>query len=200
MTAVPVKKMTGALTASPFFNAFAPLQREIDRVFEDFVPSFWSGGGPVDVRCKMNLAETKDGLELTVELPGLEEKDVNVEVSDGVLTVSGEKKFESEQKDKNYHMVERGYGSFSRSIDLPAGVQGRPDQGRPRQGRADRDHPGRAEGPAEEDRGEGDRLASQPKGAPATSAHPPDRRALLPHPTSPRVRMGEPPFSWRKPR
>jgi HSP20 family protein len=123
MTAVPVKKMTGALTVSPFFNAFAPLQREIDRVFEDFVPSFWPSANPVDVRCKLNLAETKDGLELTVELPGLEEKDVNVEVSDGVLTVSGEKKFESEQKDKNYRMVERGYGSFSRSIELPAGVK-----------------------------------------------------------------------------
>ena len=92
-------------------------------MFEDFAPNFWTGSNVADVRCKMNLAETKDGFELTVELPGLEEKDVNVEVSDGLLTVSGEKKFESEQKDKNYRMVERGYGSFSRSIELPAGVK-----------------------------------------------------------------------------
>ncbi|HXQ46825.1 MAG TPA: Hsp20/alpha crystallin family protein, partial [Caulobacteraceae bacterium] len=111
MTAVPVKKTTGTPIASPFFNVFAPLQREIDRVFEDFGPTFWTGSNLAEVRCKMNLAETKDGLELTVELPGLEEKDVNVEVSDGLLRVSGEKKFESEQKDKNYRMVERGYGS-----------------------------------------------------------------------------------------
>ena len=90
-------------------------------MFEDFAPSSWPGAKLIDVRCKMNLAETKDGLELTVELPGLEEKDVNIEISDGVLTVSGEKEFESEQKDKNYRMVERGYGSFSRSIELPAG-------------------------------------------------------------------------------
>jgi HSP20 family protein len=71
----------------------------------------------------MDLAETKDGLELTVELPGLEEKDVDVSLSDGVLTVSGEKNFESEKKDKNYHFVERSYGSFSRSIALPEGVK-----------------------------------------------------------------------------
>ena len=121
MTAVPVKK-TSAVPV-PFFNVFAPLQREIDRVFEDFTPGFWTGASAADVRCKMNLAETKQGLELTFELPGLEEKDVNVEISDGTLTVSGEKKFESEQKDKNYRVVERGYGSFSRSVELPAGVK-----------------------------------------------------------------------------
>jgi len=121
MTAVPVKKTTA--TPVPFFNVFAPLQREIDRVFEDFTPGLWASASANDLRCKMNLAETKDGLELTVELPGLEEKDVSVEVSDGMLTVSGEKKFESEQKDKNYRMVERGYGSFSRSIELPAGAK-----------------------------------------------------------------------------
>ena len=71
----------------------------------------------------MDLAETKDGLELTVELPGLEEKDVDVSVSDGLLTVSGEKKIESERQDKNYQFIERSYGSFSRAIALPEGVK-----------------------------------------------------------------------------
>jgi HSP20 family protein len=118
---VPVK--TGAAAAArPGFGLFGSLQREIDRLFEDFTPNFGAGYGPTEVKCKMDLAETKDGLELTVELPGLEEKDVNVSFADGVLTVSGEKKFETEQKDKNYHFVERGYGSFSRAIALPDGV------------------------------------------------------------------------------
>lgn len=106
----------------PMFGIFGSLQRDIDRLVEDFAPPFAAGRDLVDVRARMDLADTQEGLELTVELPGLEEKDVEVAVSDGRLTVSGEKKFESEKKDKNYHFVERRYGSFSRSIDLPPGV------------------------------------------------------------------------------
>jgi HSP20 family protein len=121
-TQVPVKQGAAAPTR-PMFNVFGSLQREIDRLFEDFTPGFGAGRGLADVKAKMDLAETKDGLELTVELPGLEEKDVNVTVSDGLLTVSGEKKVESERKEQNYHLVERGYGSFSRSVALPSGVK-----------------------------------------------------------------------------
>jgi HSP20 family protein len=124
-TQVPVKQ--GAVAPSrPVFNVFGSLRSEIDRLFEDFAPTFAVGRASADVKCRMDLAKTKDGLELTVELPGLEEKDVDVSVSDGMLTVSGEKKSESEKKDKNYHYVERSYGSFSRSVELPAGVK--PDQ------------------------------------------------------------------------
>ena len=121
MARVPVKQAAAA-PSRPTFNVFGSLQREIDRLFEDFTPAF-AGRGLVDVRCKMDLAETKDGFELAVELPGLEEKDVDVSVSDGMLTVSGEKKFETEQKDKTYRFVERSYGAFSRSIQLPEGVR-----------------------------------------------------------------------------
>lgn len=103
---------------------FGSLQREIDRLFDEFAPAFAPAARTaVDVKTRMDLAETKDGYELTVELPGLEEKDVNVTVTDGVLTVSGEKTFETENKDKRYHFVERGYGSFSRSLALPEGVK-----------------------------------------------------------------------------
>lgn len=118
---VPVKQGAIAQTR-PFSTVFGSLQREIDRLFEDFTPSFAAARGLADVKCKMDLAETPQGLELTVELPGMDEKDVEVSVSDGVLTVRGEKKFESEKKDKTYHFVERGYGSFSRSVELPASV------------------------------------------------------------------------------
>jgi len=102
-------------------NMFTSLQREIDRLFDDF--AFTPHRRLGDVTCKMDLAETKDGLELTVEVPGLEEKDVKIEVADGRLTVSGEKTFEAERKDKAYHFVERGYGSFSRTIELPDGAK-----------------------------------------------------------------------------
>ena len=104
-------------------HLFGSFQREIDHVFEDFMPAFIGGRGRTDVRCKVDFAQTDADLELTVELPGLEEKDVNVTVSDGFLTVSGEKKFQSEQRDENYFLSERAYGAFSRSIDLPKGVQ-----------------------------------------------------------------------------
>ena len=119
---VPVTQ-GAAVATRPIFSVFGSLQREIDRLFEDFTPAFTTGRALTEVKAKMDLAETKDGIELTVELPGLEEKDVNVSFDDGVLTVSGEKKFESEKKDKNYQFIERSYGSFSRSIALPEGVK-----------------------------------------------------------------------------
>lgn len=118
---VPVTQ--GSATARPLGTMFGSLQREIDRLFEDFSPTFLGREGAPEVRCKMDLAETKDGLELTVEVPGMDEQDVQVSVSDGMLTVSGEKRFEKQQTDRNYRFVERGYGAFSRSIDLPPGVK-----------------------------------------------------------------------------
>jgi len=121
-TAVEIPVKQGVPATRPIPDVFGALQRQIDRLFEDFTPALTVGRGVSEVRARMDLAETKDGLELTVELPGLEEKDVDVKVSDGVLTVSGEKKFETEQKDKAYHFVERSYGSFSRAIELPEGV------------------------------------------------------------------------------
>ena len=70
---------------------------------------------------RIDVAETKDAIELTAELPGVEEKDVDLTLADGVLTIRGEKKTERNESDpaKNWHVVERSYGSFSRSIALP---------------------------------------------------------------------------------
>jgi len=118
---IPVQQAAMAPTR-PAVGMFGSLQREIDRLFDDFSPAMSLVRGPAEVRCKMDLAETKDGLELTVELPGLEEKDIEVKAADGMLTISGEKKFETERTDKNYYFAERGYGAFSRSVDLPPGV------------------------------------------------------------------------------
>jgi len=104
--------------ASPFMS----LQREIDRLFEDFsrgFPTFTGNGGLMP---SMDVTETDKEIEITAELPGLEEKDVQINVADNLLTIKGEKKAEKEQKDKNYRLVERSYGSFERTLELPEGV------------------------------------------------------------------------------
>ena len=70
---------------------------------------------------RIDIADSKDAIDLTAELPGVDEKDVDVTLADAVLTIRGEKKAERDEKDKdkNWHVVERSYGSFSRTISLP---------------------------------------------------------------------------------
>jgi HSP20 family protein len=106
---------------SSVWQPFGLLQREIDRVFEDFAGGFkaFGTGGVVP---SVDMAETEKEIEFTAELPGLEEKDVQLSVADNRLTIQGEKKLEKEQSDKDYRFVERSYGSFSRTLDLPPGV------------------------------------------------------------------------------
>ncbi len=70
----------------------------------------------------MDLVETDDDLVLRADLPGLSEGDVNIEVEDNVLTISGQRKAEHEERKEGYYRVERAYGSFSRSLTLPEGV------------------------------------------------------------------------------
>jgi HSP20 family protein len=70
----------------------------------------------------MDVAETDKQIELSIELPGLQQKDVDISVSDDMLTIRGEKKAETEQKDKNFRRVERVYGTFYRVIELPPGI------------------------------------------------------------------------------
>jgi len=110
-----------------FGEPFTTLQREIDRLFDDFTRGWptvgWpTAGGTAELIPSMDVAETEKEIEITAELPGLEEKDVQVNVSDNVLTIKGEKKSEKEQKNKNYRMFEGSYGSFYRTIELPAGI------------------------------------------------------------------------------
>ena len=70
----------------------------------------------------MDLVESEDDLVLRAELPGMVEDDVKIEIKDGVLTISGERKAEHEEKGEGFHRVERAFGSFSRSLSLPEGV------------------------------------------------------------------------------
>ncbi len=86
------------------------------RLFEsEMLPR--TGDGQLTPR--IDVSETDQAFEVQAELPGMEEKDVELLLQDHVLTIRGEKKFEKEEKRKNYHMVERQYGSFQRSFELP---------------------------------------------------------------------------------
>jgi HSP20 family protein len=97
------------------------LQSEVNRVFD----AFFGNGGRATARRwvpAMDLVETEDHLILRADLPGLERGDVNIEVKDGALTVSGERKSQHEEKSEGFHRVERAYGSFARTLTLPDGV------------------------------------------------------------------------------
>ena len=117
---IPVGRDRGiAAPANPFMS----LQREIDRLFDDFTRGFPTfGNGKADLLPSMDVTETDKQIEITAELPGLEEKDVQINVADNLLTIRGEKKAEKEEKDKDYRLIERSYGSFERTLELPDGV------------------------------------------------------------------------------
>jgi HSP20 family protein len=120
---VPVTRERGVF---PSFGGFplTSLQREIDRLFEDFsggvgrLASFRSD----ELMPKMNVVETDGAIEFTAELPGLESNDVEVIFADDILTIRGEKHAEKEEKGKEFRLMERSYGSFSRSFEVPSGV------------------------------------------------------------------------------
>jgi len=116
---IPVSRDRNFLASG--YQPFASLQREIDRLFDDFTRGFPAMRG-TELTPSLDVTETDKEIEITAELPGLEEKDVQISVADDLLTIKGEKKAEMEEKDKNYRMVERSYGSFARTLELPAGV------------------------------------------------------------------------------
>jgi HSP20 family protein len=122
LTQVPSKRTTAELTR-PALHVLSSLQREVDRLFDEFARSRWPRLGLAGATVTIDMAETKDAIEISAELPGLQDKDVKVSLSDRTLTISGEKQSEREEKDKSYHYVERTFGSFSRSIELPSDVQ-----------------------------------------------------------------------------
>jgi HSP20 family protein len=103
------------------------MQNEMNRLFNTFFdsPRQGNGGGQTPLRRwipAMDVVETDDHFVLRADLPGLSEKDINIELEDNVLTVSGERKAEHEQRNEGYYRVERASGSFSRSLTLPEGV------------------------------------------------------------------------------
>ena len=105
-------------------DPFLAMQKEVNRLFEDFGRGSVSRFASAEVVPRIDVAETDSAIEVTAELPGIDEKDVDVVLRDDVLTIKGEKKSEREEKKKDYHLVERSYGSFQRSIRLPFEADG----------------------------------------------------------------------------
>ncbi len=104
-------------------NPLMSLQQEIDDIFTNFwrrsprMPNLFTGTEP-----STDVSETDDEVEVSIELPGMDEKDIEVNISDEMLTVRGEKKAEREEKKKDYYLSERTYGSFHRAVPLPPGI------------------------------------------------------------------------------
>ncbi len=102
----------------------------MDRLFEDFLGPFdvadtgsanGNGRHPI-VAPRLDVSQIDKAYEVAIELPGVEEKDLDVSVWDGVLTVKGEKRWESEDKKKDFQRIERRYGSFERRLSLPSEI------------------------------------------------------------------------------
>jgi HSP20 family protein len=100
------------------------LQSDMNRLFDRFFDTGRSANGAAVRRWvpAMDLVESEDHLVLRADLPGMREDDVEIEIKDGVLTVSGERKAEHEEKGEGFHRVERAFGRFSRSLSLPDGI------------------------------------------------------------------------------
>jgi HSP20 family protein len=106
---------------------FTRLRNEIDRLFDDFgfarpARGIFAFPASAELSPAMEMTENKDHYSLSVELPGMNEKDIDIECADGVLTISGEKRQESEEQSDGSLLTERSYGSFRRQQALPADV------------------------------------------------------------------------------
>ena len=104
------------------------LRDRFDRVFNDMLGDVFAPFVSEDVADRrwtpaVDVRESGDALTLTVELPGLRKEDVQITLENNILSLSGERKFEKETEEENYHRIERAYGSFSRSFTLPANVK-----------------------------------------------------------------------------
>lgn len=113
------------------------LRQQVDRLFEDFgrtslhfpfsrsafdVEPFWKRTLPGHSVPAVDITEKDKSFEITVELPGMEEKDIQLRLANGNLVISGEKKDEKEESRKDYYLSERHYGSFERIFSLPKGI------------------------------------------------------------------------------
>ncbi len=122
-------------------HPYGELRRQMDRLLDDFLHGWPAAGRPFGslpldfarlaeplgasrgssnlINVHFDVSESEDAVEITAELPGIEESDVELTLADGVMTIKGEKKAETEEKKKDYHLSERHYGSFVRSFRLP---------------------------------------------------------------------------------
>jgi HSP20 family protein len=125
---LPVRSEPGGSVSE--WRPFELFRREVDRMFDDFMSGF--GRSPFRSLAReelpfvsspaVDVVEKEDAFQITAELPGLEQKDVEVKCTDSTLTIKGEKKEEMEEKKKDYYLSERRFGSFQRAFRIPETV------------------------------------------------------------------------------
>ncbi|MDI6838072.1 Hsp20/alpha crystallin family protein [Ciceribacter thiooxidans] len=119
-------KSSGSLPSLWSDNPFADFRKEMDKVFDGFfgrsnlLKATEKGEG--FMAPSIDVAENDTAITLTAELPGISESDIDLSIQNGVLTLKGEKKFEKKDEKDDYRLIERRYGSFQRSMSLPASV------------------------------------------------------------------------------
>lgn len=111
--------MSSEMMKWPYVPVLGSFRDEMNKLFQSFPGRNATGMGLVP---PLDISETDENILVKVEAPGIEPKDIDISVSGDTLTIKGEKKLEKEEKGKNYHFVERSYGSFSRSVGLPTPV------------------------------------------------------------------------------
>ncbi|MDO9532481.1 MAG: Hsp20/alpha crystallin family protein [Deltaproteobacteria bacterium] len=106
------------------FREVTRLRREMDRLWDDYFGPGRRGLQPLQAEFApaVDVKESAEAVVVKAEVPGIDAQDINISVTGDVLTIKGEKKSEREEKEANYHLVERNYGSFSRALKLPAAV------------------------------------------------------------------------------
>ena len=108
-------------------NPLSELHQRMDDLFNEFFNGFGWGLSRLEPRHSItpnvDVSETDEEIRVTADLPGMNEKDIQVSLNDNLLTIQGEKKQEQEEKKRNYYMVERSYGNFQRVLPVPASVE-----------------------------------------------------------------------------
>jgi HSP20 family protein len=123
----PQEKAGKALAQTrELMNPFATFRQEVDKLMDDFMGGF--DLQPFSTRAdvfapKIDVVDTDKEIRVSAELPGMDDKDIEVSLTGDMLTIKGEKKEEKEEKGKDYYRSERSYGSFLRTISLPAEVE-----------------------------------------------------------------------------
>ncbi|HSV26920.1 MAG TPA: Hsp20/alpha crystallin family protein [Sedimentisphaerales bacterium] len=124
---IPKKRRDELTSRVDLENPFEALHREMDSLFNSFakgmdIVPFGLGIRQSGFMPKVNVAEDEKALTVTAELPGMDEKDIEVTLTKDSMTLKGEKKAEKEEKDKGYYRMERSFGSFTRTIPLSAEI------------------------------------------------------------------------------
>ncbi len=116
--------MSRDLMAWDPFRDVSTMREDMERLFDSMLSRYPRERVQAVWAPSIDVEETNDAMIIRVELPGMKREDIKVTVAEDTVTISGERRYESERKDRTFHRVERAYGSFQRAIALPVSVQG----------------------------------------------------------------------------